>query len=257
MAAEKPFLDRPVKGWTCDLGGPNDPPKGQLFANGEPPNHVDKTYLELHFATLWGRGVLMWLGLPLMLFALWMLPLVLDTDLSALLIGAGGVASCVWITALGLRSDVAPPRDEPIRFNRKRRKVYVYRFHYCWWNPFSRTRWGVRPVSFDWDDLRAESWGQIGIAAGGIAGAWGVDIAVVEPGTNHVIDRFRLAGSNTDGINLWAIARTYMQQGPDALPKWPYPPRDWNNDVGLNLARKLAPKVKWPAGMDIESRSAP
>nr|WP_321854282.1 DUF6708 domain-containing protein [Paraburkholderia tropica] len=48
-----------------------------------------------------------------------------------------------------------------------------------------------------------------------------------------------------------------MQQGPDALPKWPYPPRDWNNDVGLNLARKLAPRVKWPAGMDIESRSAP
>ncbi|WP_321872065.1 DUF6708 domain-containing protein, partial [Paraburkholderia tropica] len=202
-------------------------------------------------------GVLMWLGLPQILLTVWLMPIWIDIGGVALLIAAGFIASCIWMNVLSIRSDTAPPRDEPIRFNRKRRKVYVYRFHYCWWNPFSRTRWGVKPVSFDWDDLRAESWGQIGIAAGGIAGAWGVDIAVVEPGTNHVVDRFRLAGSNTDGINLWAIARAYMQQGPDALPKWPYPPRDWNNDVGLNLARKLAPRVKWPAGMDIESRSAP
>ncbi|MDE1142843.1 DUF6708 domain-containing protein [Paraburkholderia tropica] len=243
------------------MGAPNELPKGQLFPLGEPPNFVDETYLEFHFTSLRIRGVLMWLGFVGLIVAVNGARMELNDFPPEypflFLIGLIGMYVGLWSGVLCIRSDIATPRDEPIRFNRMRRKVYVYRFHYCWWNPFSRTRWGVRPVSFDWDDLRAESWGQVGIAAGGIAGAWGVDIAVVEPGTNHVIDRFRLAGSNTDGINLWAIARAYMQQGPDALPKWPYPPRDWNNDVGLNLARKLAPRVKWPAGMDIESRSAP
>jgi len=46
-----------------------------------------------------------------------------------------------------------------------------------------------------------------------------------------------------------------MQQGPDALPP-PGPPKD-HNDVGLNIALLLAPKVKWPADMDLESRTGP
>ena len=44
----------------------------------------------------------------------------------------------------------------------------------------------------------------------------------------------------------------------EALPAFPRPPRDWNNeDVSFNLARRLAPKVRWPAELDLESRTEP
>ncbi|WP_220033103.1 hypothetical protein, partial [Paraburkholderia tropica] len=100
MAADKPLLDKPVKGWRSDLGGPNEAPKGQLFAIGEPPNHVDDTYLEVHFATLWGRGVLMWLGLPQILLTVWLMPIWIDIGGVALLIAAGFIASCIWMNVL-------------------------------------------------------------------------------------------------------------------------------------------------------------
>jgi len=115
-----------------------------------------------------------------------------------------------------VRIDTAIPRDEPIRFNRLRRKVYVYSFHYILWNPFAR--WYVTTRAYNWDDLRAEVWRQRGATAqGGLIFTWGVSIAVVKPGTNQVND-------------------------PDEVP--PY-----------NLALRLAPKVRWPAQMDAESRS--
>ncbi|NWL76216.1 hypothetical protein DM872_05085 [Pseudomonas taiwanensis] len=156
-----------------------------------------------------------------------------------------------------LRMGITPPRDEPIRFNRKRGKVYVYRFHSG--GPISRNGWGVRPTVYNWHDLRAEAWRRMGPTTSGVPiFAWGVDIAVVEPGTNHVIDRFQLAGSNANGEHMWAMARAFMNQGPEALPKYPHPPRDWNNDVPwYNLPLRLAPKVEWPADIDRESRTAP
>uniref|UniRef100_UPI0030D77442 DUF6708 domain-containing protein n=1 Tax=Pseudomonas sp. RL_105y_Pfl2_101 TaxID=3088708 RepID=UPI0030D77442 len=53
-------------------------------------------------------------------------------------------------------------------------------------------------------------------------------------------------------------AQLFMQQGPQALPTFSRPPRDWNNeDVSFNLARRLAPKVRWPTEIDLESRTGP
>lgn len=50
----------------------------------------------------------------------------------------------------------------------------------------------------------------------------------------------------------------FMNQGPEALPQYPNPPRDWNNHVPpYHLALRLAPKVEWPADMDVESRTGP
>ncbi|WP_347400892.1 DUF6708 domain-containing protein, partial [Pseudomonas orientalis] len=62
-----------------------------------------------------------------------------------------------WLGSYFWRMDVASPRDEPIRFNRVRRKVYVYRFYRDGLRPFSRTAWGVRTEVYDWDNLRAEA----------------------------------------------------------------------------------------------------
>ncbi|MGE8394809.1 MAG: DUF6708 domain-containing protein [Pseudomonas sp.] len=155
------------------------------------------------------------------------------------------------------RMEVEAPRDEPIRFNRLRRKVYVYRFHHNGRRPFSRTAWGVRAEVYDWDDLRAEGCSAYGpMGAGGLIET--ISLAVVEPGTNKVIDRFHFAHGIQQGEMYWALAQLFMQQGPQALPAFPRPPRDWNNEkVTFNLARRLAPKVKWPEDIDLESRTAP
>ncbi|KVH40991.1 hypothetical protein WS88_05580 [Burkholderia cepacia] len=160
----------------------------------------------------------------------------------------------VWMAAMGLRLDISPPRSEPIRFNRLRQRIYAYNFTYRRWKPFER--WRVVPVAYDWSQVRAEGWKKRGATAqGAVIIKWGVVLSIVEPGTNKVIDRFPLS---TMGPNefAWAYICTYMQQGPSALPPIESP-RDLNDVPEYNLALRLAPKVKWPADMDHESRTAP
>ncbi|WP_238531988.1 DUF6708 domain-containing protein [Achromobacter arsenitoxydans] len=260
----KQLLDKPTKGWKADLPLPQIPPHEPLLNIGLPPNFADDICLELHTSRLLNRtGIVACAAGMFWAASLVYEPLFLELRISdfartpvpifvmffAFLVG--GIAGFAM-----LRSAIAPPRDEPIRFNRKRGKVYVYRFHSG--GPLSRKGWGVVPVVFNWADLRAEAWSRMAATTSAPIFAWGVDIAVVEPGTNHVIDRFQLAGSNANGEHMWAMARAFMNQGPEALPKYPRPPRDWNNDVPpYHLALRLAPKVQWPADMDRESRTAP
>ncbi|WP_425286197.1 DUF6708 domain-containing protein [Achromobacter kerstersii] len=160
-----------------------------------------------------------------------------------------------WFSFHMYRLDVSPPRDLPIRFNRARRRIYVYGFHMVWWNPF--TRWYVTTASYPWDDVRAEVWEQWGATSGGgLMIKWGVSIAIVKPGTNDVIERFHLSTYNHDLDNVWAYVCTYMQQGPQALPPCDIEPRDANDVPAYNLALRWAPRVEWPEEMDLESRSS-
>ncbi|MEJ1096769.1 MULTISPECIES: DUF6708 domain-containing protein [unclassified Pseudoxanthomonas] len=257
MARKQPHLDPPMTGWQRDLPAPNDLPESiHVTGFDHPPNHMDDIYLELPRSSLMWRGVMIWMGPICFLGCVFPVILAIAAwgEVSAIVI-LMAVMTAVFGFISGfffLRMDIAPPLDEPIRFNRARRKVYVYRFHQCWWNPFSRKRWFVRPEVYDWDDLRAEEWK---IYVPTKAYKYGVSIAVVKPGTNQVLDRFELGMS---GETYWAMAQTFMQQGQQALPKFNRPPRDWNNEApGMNLARRFAPKVQWPEAMDIESRTAP
>ena len=256
----RPLLDPPSPAWKRDLPGPNEvperPPQASYF--GYPPNHKDESYLELSRSTLLWRGVLVWIGTlclgvtVVLLFTL--ANAIAAGDIEIVLAGLATVAVGALASGVMIRHDLTPPRDEPIRFNRQRRKVYVYRFHHCWWNPFDSKRWGVRPVVYNWDDLRAEVYS---VYVPTVTYNTGVSIAVVKPDTNQVIERFCLSHHATAERD-WALAQVFMQQGPHALPKFDRPPRDWNNeDPGLNLARRFAPKVAWPVDMDIESRTAP
>ncbi|WP_256573562.1 MULTISPECIES: DUF6708 domain-containing protein [unclassified Pseudomonas] len=160
----------------------------------------------------------------------------------------------VWCTFFGYQVDICPPRDLPIRFNRARQKIYAYNFKRQWWNPFDKGK--VVPVSYEWSQVRAERWSQTGaLPNGGVIFKWGVMLSIVAPGTNNVIDRFHLSTMGADQ-HAWAYICTYMQEGPSALPP-PGPPKDHNDVLWCEFALRLAPKVGWPADMDLESRTAP
>ncbi|VVQ06714.1 hypothetical protein PS938_03066 [Pseudomonas fluorescens] len=265
MFFTEPLLDPPAPGWKRDLPKPNEAPSLKPYPPvlSNSPNHVDHTYLELQRSTVRTRGAGPWLAA--LFFALSCAPFTiffpLETWESLSLIVTLTIPILfiigIWGGVYAWRMDVQAPRDEPIRFNRLRRKVYVYRFHHDGLRPFSRSAWGVRTEVYDWDDLRAEVCSVYGpMGTGGLIES--VSIAVVKPGTHQVIDRFHFAHGTMQGEMYWAMAQLFMQQGPQALPQFPHPPRDWNNeDVSFNLARRLAPKVRWPTEIDLESRTVP
>ncbi|WP_370680234.1 hypothetical protein [Comamonas sp. GB3 AK4-5] len=60
-------------------------------------------------------------------------------------------------------------------------------------------------------------------------------------------------------VSFEVVEFTLHEDLSEAFPQYPNnPPRDWTNDIpAYNLARRLAPKVQWPADMDRESRTAP
>ncbi|WPP01495.1 DUF6708 domain-containing protein [Pseudomonas sp. HR96] len=168
-----------------------------------------------------------------------------------------GVLMMILVGVYFWRMDMEAPLDEPIRFNRARRKVYVYQFYYSGLRLFCRKSWGVRAVAYDWDTLKAEFCSIYGpMGSGGLVQF--VNLAVINREQGRVIDRFLYARGRQSGEMYWAMAQLYMQQGPGAVPKFGKPPRDWNNEAHFeNIARRFAPKVKWPEAMDLESRTAP
>jgi len=262
----EPLLKNPAPGWKHDLPepleGPSIMPHPRSMPN--PPNHIDDNYLELACSTVRTRGISVWISIMTGIIAIINVTMFSEylyfakklhtiVTLSLLI----SIPTFVYLSIFMWRLDTTPPRDEPIRFNRTRRKVYVYRFHYAALRAFNRKAWFTRAEVYDWDDLRAEACSIYGPAgSGGLIET--VSLAVVKPGTNEVLDRFHFAHGGLQGEMYWALAQIYMQQGPEALPKFDRPPRDWNNEkITFNLARYLAPKVKWPEAMDLESRTAP
>ncbi|WP_223264962.1 DUF6708 domain-containing protein [Achromobacter spanius] len=251
--ANRPALAPAHRGWVHDLPGPDEDSSTPIRDYEIPAiNSMDATCLELSRKTHKMRGLLLALaplGITWLAFSIYILAT--SETMFPLEVAVGAIAM-LWWTVTMIRVDISIPRDEPIRFNRLRRKVYVYRFHYIWWNPFAR--WGVTTNAYHWTDLRAEVWRQRGATGqGGLIITWGVSIAVVKPGTNQVIDRFPLSVGQDEGSS-WDYVRAYMQYGPGALPAVETF-NDPNKAPPCNLALRLAPRVQWPADMDAESRT--
>ncbi|WP_312993473.1 DUF6708 domain-containing protein [Achromobacter animicus] len=265
----RPRLNPPCGGWQRDLPGPNDPPDEPPLLLWQAPTHLDDTYAEFARNTSSVRGVsfyflllIAWTVIFHVAFAAKDIYAASMTAASAALVAgifflaAGTIAIGGWTAFVIYRAEVSPPRDLPLRFNRLRRKVYVYDFQSVWWNPFERP--SVTSASYDWDDLRAEKWKVRGATpGGGLIIKEGVSIAVVEPGTNNVVTRFHLNTDAANTSNFWAYVCAYMQNGIQGLDPDQAEPRDANDVAPYNIALRLAPKVQWPADMDRESRTAP
>ena len=254
----RPLLNPPCPGWQEDLSHPDIPPIVPPSLGIATPNYINEIYLELSRSHLIARGLLMSMTVFVLVvvtcFQLLLFSEIKSTSIFSHLMDFFAFSFLILMVVFGLRIDIAPPRDLPIRFNRARQRIYAYNFKCRWWNPFGR--WRVVPVAYNWSQVRAERWKQRGTTAqGALIIKWGVVLSIVEPGTNKVIDRFPLSTMGADEF-AWAYICTYMQQGPSALPPTG-PPRDHNDVPWYNLALRLAPKVKWPAEMDRESRTAP
>nr|WP_225778517.1 DUF6708 domain-containing protein [Pseudomonas sp. Marseille-Q3773] len=252
-----PALVPPCTGWKEDLPGPCDSTLLQPNLGNQTPNHQDEIYLEISRSAMAYRGVVSALALLYLIWVLSDLPWLINhtdpTDIESVFLLVFMYALYSWSIIVLFRADLSPPRDLPIRFNRARHKIYAYNFKHQWWNPFDKGK--VVPVSYDWSQVRAERWSQTSPLPNGVIFKWGVTLSIVAPGTNNVIDRFPLVTMGADQY-AWAYICTYMQQGPSALPP-PGEPKDHDDVLWCEFALRLAPRVVWPAEMDLESRTAP
>ncbi|WP_238349908.1 DUF6708 domain-containing protein [Pseudomonas sp. BW16M2] len=255
---KKPILVPPCSGWKEDFHPPftssNVAPSPTLLS----ANYQDDTYLEVSRHSISAREILFVLALATIPVLILITYAVVDSAIYSLynlmLAGILTLLAGIWQTTLFLRAASMPPRDEPIRFNRARQKIYAYNFNFCWWNPF--IPWPIKIVSYDWKDVRAERWRKQAVThQGSHLVKTGIMLSIVEPGTNNVIDRFPL--NNLYGeASIWAYICTYMQHGVSAVPPAPLN-RDHNDLLWCQFAMRLAPEVKWPEVIDHESRTSP
>ncbi|WP_232244479.1 DUF6708 domain-containing protein [Pseudomonas putida] len=267
-------IQRPA-GWKYDLDATHHPSHVQLISsNTETPlDNIDENMLEIPRRSVNLRGPTLIIGSLILLATAYAeadaiyysLFVANKTDLEFIAATLGASIILFAILTPSIRMDIGRPCNEPIRFNRHRRKVYFYQYRFDLLHPFGRKNWGVKPVAYDWDDLTAEAYRIYGaMGYGGLREE--VMLSVRKPGTDEVIDRVFLADDIEKGEQYWAIARLFMQQGPEALPDFIRTSKEHeestNPDALENVALgnpfdRLAPKVQWPTEMDLESCTAP
>ena len=146
---------------------------------------------------------------------------------------------------LNLRMALFVPRDQPIRFNRKRQKIYIFEHHRKAWNPW--VKWPTTVRVFDWADVH----GEISRESDRYDQGFRLYGAICEPGTRNVTERFilnRTVFYIAHQRQLWSHWCQYMQHQPVVMdPLYPGQPGDGS-------PRK---KVPWPHALDIESRTDP
>ena len=242
-----PQLIPPVENWSEDLP---DLAEDQHY----PPqliwvNKINDIWMEIprHKYVMWGAiwfiGFMMIIPLVMSIAFIFaqgviFIPSLLFVCLMAIFIFSSFLIFC-------LKSVLFEPRGAPVRFNRKRQKVYVYEYQRSSWNPWSR--WYPVIKVFDWADIHAERVLMAGHAD------WGHRIycAVCKPGTYEVVDRFVLTwavGSVYDAYGLWSHCCHYMQAKPvPTAPLLTDIPWSWTP----------VKTVRWPQALDQESTTAP
>ncbi|QCR35374.1 DUF6708 domain-containing protein [Nissabacter sp. SGAir0207] len=160
----------------------------------------------------------------------------------SLLIGSGLFMSSMFL--LNLKMALYVPRDQPIRFNRARQKIYVFDYHRTW-NPWAH--WSASVRVFDWADV----YGELAYDPDRYSQGYPLFCAVCKPGTHEVLERFELSRAMLNPEpqrRLWSFCCQYMQyKEADRTPLLPGRPDSW------------VPRAsqRWPEEIERESSSAP
>lgn len=216
-----PILTPPCRGWVRDLIKPSSPNLAGVSKTTISLNSRSTVFLEVSVSSLLTRGWSVPLGLASYLMSLFGVYVMFSdwrrTPFELQLIALAIFIVGAWHLLLCVRMDLYIPLNEPIRFNRARRKIYAYVLRPNWWMPWRP--WPIEVVVYDWTQVRAEIWSR---GSGGHRRC-GTMLSIVKPGTNEVIDRFAL-NYMTTSEEPWLYVHTYMEKGPDALPLR-HPPR--------------------------------
>lgn len=143
------------------------------------------------------------------------------------------------------RAVMYSPRWTPIRFNRKRQKVYVYEYQRSW-NPWAK--WPVVVKVFDWEDIYGERLFWPGRYTFGSQ----LVCAVCSPGTREVLHRFPVTAVVGDIRMIWAewshICQYMQGRSVPATPMLRDRPASWTPGEY---------QYRWPEDLDRESKTAP
>ena len=237
-----PRLTPPVDNWDEDLP---DKAEEQHY----PPqlirvNAINDVWMEIPRYVNYGWGGI-WFVVIIFLIPLYIIiQSIYKVGISSDLIFNGLTVLSIIFFLFFFKKVLFEPRGAPVRFNRKRQKVYVYEYQRSIW-PWKR--WHPVIKVFDWADIHAERVLMAGHAD------WGHRIycAVCKPGTVEVMDRFILTwtvGSVFDAYGLWSHCCHYMQAKPvPTAPLLTKAPASWTPFK----------TVRWPADIDRESTTAP
>ncbi|MGA5656658.1 DUF6708 domain-containing protein [Rahnella contaminans] len=253
--SREPVLTPPLKNWEEDL--PENNTKQTVPGKLLRVTEINDTWMEIprYENIMWGGA---WLGVialtvPLLMLVYMFIAVIFTPNsnylskddlvfLATLGCGGGIVLSMI---ILNLRMALFVPRDQPIRFNRKRQKIYIFDYHRKAWNPW--VKWPATVKVFDWADVH----GEISRESDRYAQGFRLYGSVCQPGTHNVIDRFVLNWAIfyiEPQRQLWSHCCQYMQHQPVIMdPIEPGRPDNW----------KPRKNMCWPVDLEMESTTDP
>jgi len=253
--SREPLLTPRLKNWEEDLPGNNEKQvvPGKLIQVTE----INDTWMEIprYENIMWGGA---WLGvialvIPLVMVIYMIIATICSPEFYFFNASDMGFIAILCLSAfislsmiiLNLRMALFVPRDQPIRFNRKRQKIYIFEHHRKAWNPW--VKWPATVRVYDWADVH----GEISRESDRYDQGFRLYGAVCKPGTHEVVERFilnRAVFYIEHQRQLWSHWCRYMQHQPVVMDPLYDPPGD---------GRPRKKKMYWPEALDIESRTAP
>ena len=231
----------------------------------ESVNRLDARWLELTRETTYMRGMLLFFGLvsalgaiAILVLAIWLMRIEvfragtapIETGLVFLqvllfLIGLGFLIFCFRM----IKVDIAMPRDLPLRFDRKQRRVYSLEQKRLW-NPF--VSWPVTVREWNWDDVHGILTRYAGFTGKTYIQRFHVLMVLCKPGTLEAVDTIVLEGNSQIEVDMeraWSYVCTFMEQGVDHVPHYPI------RRQGVSLRRSLFQYIR-PLDPTQEGREA-
>jgi len=237
----QPKLNPPISRWQEDMPENNQPqlvPPQLIWLNTKSDIWMEIPRYE---GVSWGGCIF---GITVQLFlALTSFFFIYSEDTASVILFWGFEFVVLSLMAVYVRLFFLIPRDQPIRLNVKRQKIYTFDYKRKWWNPWGK--WPTTIKSYHWADIH----GEIRFSSDHYTGGFQLFASVCQPGTVNVVERFQISGGSPDQLQqLWSYLCLYMKGEP--VP-----------DEAVNKGRPdfwcLRKADKWPEEMELESTTAP